>query len=142
MQATTSREESSSLLNEAENTRDTKEPSSGWKWERWIPFYCGFWTYHFGTDMLIASWLFLVASILWVVEEIEVVVVNHTHHHFIVAFNHECTLCCAILFLLGSFYFVYLSYPEELERMEYMITHEDASKLTFTERYFTGRSIY
>lgn len=128
------REENDSLLNE--NIK--KESSAGFQWERWIPFYCGFWTYHFGTDLLIASWLFLVASVLWTIMEVEVVVVG-SDHHFITAFGHECTLACSILFLLGSVYFVYLSYPEELHRMEYILTHEDASKLSFTQRYFTGR---
>jgi hypothetical protein len=129
-------EESNSLLNES---GDSSKPSAGCKWERWIPFYCGFWTYHFGTDLLIASWLFVAASVIWVVQEVEVIVDDDSNHRFIVAFNHYCTLACTILFLLGAVYFVYLSYPEELHKMEYILSHEDASKLPFMERYFTGR---
>jgi hypothetical protein len=60
-------------------------------------------------------------------------------HTFLVAFSVELTLVSAILFTLGSVYFVYLSYPEEMQRMAVLLSHEDVSKLTFIERYFTGR---
>lgn len=63
---------------------------------------------------------------------------------FPVAFNHDCTLACAVLFLLGSVYFVYLSYPEEMEHQMADLSKlvDDPSKIndmSFVERYFTGR---
>lgn len=129
--------ESASLL--SNETEEVKPESPGCKLERWIPFYPSFWSYHFGTDMLIASWCFVAGSGIWVIIELQVIITESGVHRFFVAFNHYCTLACTILFFLGSIYFVYLSYPEELQKMHYTITHEDASKLSFTQRYFTGR---
>ena len=92
--------------------------------------------------MLVASWLFVIASALWVAQEANTMVSETAVHRFAVAFNHDCTLVCAILFLLGSVYFVYLSYPEEMERQmaELQALAEPGHKeLTFGERWIWGR---
>jgi hypothetical protein len=65
--------------------------------------------------------------------------VSDSVHRFFVAFNHDLTMASASAFTLGSVYFVYLSYPEELEKMQKLLSTEDAKKLSFVERYFTGR---
>mmetsp|Transcript_6040 Transcript_6040/g.7423 ORF Transcript_6040/g.7423 Transcript_6040/m.7423 type:complete len:307 (-) Transcript_6040:59-979(-) len=130
--------ENDTLLNRDDYEDKQAPQSTGCKWERWLPFYWGFWSYHFGTDLLIASWCFVGASIIWFVLELEVILDEDKVHRFYVAFSHDCTLACTILFLIGSVYFVYLSYPEEMAKMIYILSHEDATKLSFMERYFTG----
>jgi hypothetical protein len=106
-------------------------------WKHWVPVFPEFYRYHFGTDLLIASWLFLVSTVLWVAMESDSLSSDHIHR-FIVAFNDECTLACAVLFLIGSIYFVFMSYPEEVAKMETLL-QRDVNELTFNERYFTGR---
>ena len=39
-------------------------------WKKWVPFVPDFYTYHFGTDLLLASWLFLLSSAIWVGVEV------------------------------------------------------------------------
>jgi len=111
---------------------------------KWVPFAPGYWRFHLGTDMLMASWLFVLASAMWVGVESDTIASENVKS-FPVAFNHDCTLACAVLFLLGSVYFVYLSYPEEMEHQMADLAKlaQDPSKIddmSFIERYFTGRS--
>jgi len=110
---------------------------------RWVPFAPRYWRFHLGTDMLMASWLFVLASAMWVGIESDTIATEGVTS-FPEAFNDGCTLTCAVLFLIGSVYFVYLSYPEEMERQmaELAELAQDPSKIndmSFTERYFTGR---
>ena len=51
-----------------------------------------------------------------------------------VTMSYYCGFAVSILFLFGSVYFVWLSYPEEMARMEKQIATEDASTLSFSER--------
>ena len=66
--------------------------------------------------MLIASWLFVVGSVLWLWLCCDVVVYDHTRY-FAYAFDDYLTLTSSVLFLIGSMFFVYLSYPENMFRM-------------------------
>eukprot|EP00622_Pseudochattonella_farcimen_P002111 FR736977.1.p1 GENE.FR736977.1~~FR736977.1.p1 ORF type:complete len:255 (+),score=30.53 FR736977.1:72-767(+) len=52
--------------------------------------------------------------------------------------EYYCGFACSVLFLFGSVYFVWLSYPEEMEKMQRQLVREDASQLSCVERYFTG----
>ena len=63
-------DESNPLMAFAEGAQDV-EPSNDEtaRWRRWVPFVSEFWIYHFGTDMQIASWLFLISSALWMAVE-------------------------------------------------------------------------
>jgi len=124
-------------LTDGEDARKLK-PKEPFPWYRWNPFDSKFYRYHFGTDFLVGSWLFVLSSAMWVGMEADDIATEHVHR-FAVAFNHVCTMVCAILFLLGSCYFVYMSYPEEMARMMAQISHEDVSQLSWAQRYFTGR---
>jgi hypothetical protein len=105
------------------------------------PLSGAFWKYHMGTDMLVASWLFVVGSAFWVWLCVDVVVFDHTRY-FAYAFDNYLTLTSSVLFLIGSVYFVKLSYPEAMQQMMEDLAQqggkEQAGTLTFTEKYFTG----
>lgn len=97
--------------------------------------------YHFGTDMLIASWLFLLSSLLWVVVE-SLAISTNTSHRFATTFSDWNTLTAAVLFLLGSIWFVRLSYPSEMvkmmKKMEILAAKDAAGELSWMEKYVTG----
>lgn len=102
---------------------------------------CGFWKYHFGTDMQIASWMFLISSALFIAMEVDEILDAERgidDPDIYIKVEDWCFLVMGILFTLGSIYFVILSYPAEMAAEMNKIAHEDMSKLTFLERYFTG----
>jgi len=113
-----------------------EELSSWWESQN-NPLSGAFWKYHFGTDMLIASWFFLASSVLFVAMEVDAIMEDPDTNTDITV-SYYCGFAVSILYLFGSVYFVWLSYPEEMARMEKQIATEDASTLTFSERYFTG----
>ena len=68
--------------------------------------------------------------------------VTRTTHRFFVTFDQDLTMLSASAFLVGSCYFIFLSYPEELEKTQRALdarSGQDVSKLSCMERFFTGR---
>lgn len=96
-----------------------------------------FWKYHVGTDLLLASWLFLLSAILFVAMEVDLIV-NNPNASTDLKFQFWSALVSAVLFLIGSIFFVWLSYPSEQVKMHRILALEDLSALTWTEKYFTG----
>lgn len=96
-----------------------------------------FWKYHVGTDLLVASWLFLASAILFVAMEVDLILEN-PYASTDLKFQYWSAFASAALFLVGSVFFVWLSYPSEQAKMHKIVALEDMSELTFTEKYFTG----
>ena len=54
--------------------------------------------------------------------------------------NDYTALTSSIAFVLGSVYFVYFSYPEQMAKM-YNVTPESVARMSWTERNFTGNEM-
>jgi hypothetical protein len=91
--------------------------------------------YHFGTDLLLSSWLFLLSSILFVIFAI-LEMVYASDYAYLVLF--AVVLVVTLVFTVGSYIFLLLSYPDAVDEMMGALILLDMDKLTFTERYFTG----
>lgn len=132
-------EEGASLLGNQSNSADSFVPG---KKDRLNPCTGGFWRYHFGSDALLASWCFLIGSALWVWMESDNVVTGEQLHSFAVSFDYGLTLSSAVIFTIGSAYFVYLTYPEKMQeqmaQMQEMAEKAERGELSLMQRYFTG----
>lgn len=105
-----------------------------------------FWKRHFGTDMLVATYLYLISSVFFVVLSMQVLFVelakatteqidpSTTAHYIGTAFM-------SIFFLIGNIYFIKMSYPETMMVMVYRVMTNDPAHMTFTQRYFTANEM-
>jgi hypothetical protein len=93
-----------------------------------------FWKRHFGTDFLVAAYLFLISSFSYQVLTYVKASKNPTPHAFVNA-------TAATLWTLASMYFVKLSYPETIMLMAYHVMSIDPASMTFIERYFTANEM-
>jgi len=93
---------------------------------------------HFGTDPLVGGWLFVVGSIVFLVLSALVVVREYAGHvDAPLLASAICNLAAAVLFLLGSVYFVRLSYPEAMRKFHADALAADLEALPWLERYVT-----
>jgi uncharacterized membrane protein len=90
---------------------------------------------HFGTDLLIASWLFLISSFIFVIGDM-LLLAEADDTFYIVLY--AIVLVACVVFTYGSFVFLELSYPEKLDDMIERMILMDLDKLTFWEEYFIG----
>ena len=91
-----------------------------------------------GTDMLVASWLFAISSVLYLALIVELIIDDGSRAGEIVELNNYAQLVSAILFFFGSCYFVYVSYPEAVEKAWGEMQATDLSNMSWLQRYFTG----
>ena len=85
---------------------------------------------HFGTDMQVGSWCFLISAVEYFVLAVLMIFVEETVTNW-------SSLIGSIMFVIGSVYFLYVSYPEVMMEM-FKVTPEDVEKMSWTEKYFTG----
>jgi len=103
-----------------------------------------FWVRHLGTDMLVASYLYLLSSIFYMflclhmlsmsLSNADAVDPSKVAHGIANSFG-------AILFALASVYFIKLSYPETTMIMAYRAMTKDPNTMAFIERYFTANEM-
>jgi len=93
-----------------------------------------FWKRHIGTDFLVASYLFLISSVAFMVLAINKCVEGITAHTIANAF-------ASILFTGGAIYFIKLSYPETIMLMAYRVMSIDPKDMTFFQRYFVANEM-
>lgn len=107
---------------------------------KYMPWTGGFWKFHFGTDMLMASWLFIISSLFGTGYIIDVMVTETGVHELYVRLAHWAVFATSVLFLMGCVCFLYVSYPSEMNKMMQDLERiaRDPDSLTWTERYFTG----
>lgn len=95
--------------------------------------------YHAGTDLQLGSWLFLVSSILFLIISCRYVYVGYNDYDDdFTQVNFLILLISSILFVIASGLFVYASYPQEMMKLMTRIQSQEASRLTFIEKYFIG----
>jgi hypothetical protein len=94
---------------------------------------------HLGTDALVGGWLFVVGSIVYLAFSALVVADERNDHvdHAPRLASAWCNLAAAVLFLLGSCYFVKLSYPEAMTRFHADALSADLEALPLLRRYVT-----
>ena len=92
---------------------------------------------HLGTDAQAGGWLFLAGSVMYMCWSALMVAdfIGADHAPRRVAAWSNCV--AAVLYLLGSVYFVKLSYPDTLAAFEASARDADLRKLGFVERYVT-----
>lgn len=101
---------------------------------------------HFGSDILIGTWLLVLGALLYVI--IMIYYLNYSIAYYddyyytddFIVTDDGVLLGCSIVFLLATLYFVKSSYPEEMKKFMDDVANVDTTKLTFTQRYFTGNS--
>ena len=99
------------------------------------PCTCVFWKRHFGTDALVGSYLFLFSSIVYLAYAVYLVLTDTSTT--MTAVMSWGNLTSATGFFVGSVYFCKLSYPEVGVAMVTRALREDASKMSWTTKYFT-----
>jgi hypothetical protein len=111
-----------------------------------------FWKRHFGTDALVASYLFLISSLISIfltvyflqvsVAALPMAITPLAHEIALSKIAHKFSYCISTgLFTIASLYFVKLSYPETTMLMAYHAVMTDPNTMTFTERYFTANEM-
>mmetsp|Transcript_10634 Transcript_10634/g.32700 ORF Transcript_10634/g.32700 Transcript_10634/m.32700 type:complete len:327 (-) Transcript_10634:32-1012(-) len=92
---------------------------------------------HFGTDALLGSWCLAVASALYALYGLDLVVDSWDSDDVTWVTFAWGNAVSGLLFTVGACYFVNISYPEEMERCAREALTVDVSTLTFMERTFT-----
>ena len=95
---------------------------------------------HLGTDILVGSWLFLIFSIEYFALELIFCLQAQYVDDETTDMNDYTSLTSSIAFVVGSVYFVYFSYPEQMATM-YDVTPEKVAKMSWVERTFTANEI-
>ena len=88
--------------------------------------------------MLCASWLFAFSSVLYVVMIVILIVKDGTKASEIIEINNYTQLVSALSFFFGSCYFVWVSYPEAVQKAWIEVQGVNVSEMTCLEKYFTG----
>lgn len=97
-----------------------------------------FWKRHFGSDYLIGSWCFIISTVPYVIIiALEYVWSIENGDSESAQISLLLSLIGAALYLIGSFLFLYLSYPENWQKIMKDVMEADLDKLSFIERYFT-----
>ena len=111
-----------------------------------IPKPKNFWQKHFGTDMLVASWLFILFSVEYLA--VAILYLYDGYNNFTddtasdwtsYVFYYWAQLIAALGYLVGSCFFLTFSYPESFSEM-FKISEETISNMTPLEKYVTGTS--
>jgi hypothetical protein len=98
-----------------------------------------YWQRHFGTDMLMASWLLLFGAIVYLT--IAILYLAYTDYSTVessVLFEYCAYVFSAVAYIWASILLLEISYPEVYERTIFEILTADVEKMTWTQRYFTG----
>jgi hypothetical protein len=101
---------------------------------------------HLGTDLLLGSWLFLISTILFAVvtaiQLAKVTNVNDDDDYYVDStanvFLYSLLLVVSIVFTYGSYIFVVLAYPENIDKMVTTLMTMDLTTLSMWEKYFTA----
>ena len=93
-----------------------------------------FWKRHFGTDMLVGSYLWMISSAAYMFYTIYRLK-NDMNAHTI------ANAVAGVLYTLASVYFVKLSYPENMMLMAYHVMAIDPQSMTFIDRYFMANEM-
>jgi hypothetical protein len=107
----------------------------------------GFLKVHFGTDMLMASWLFLFSSCVYTLACLLPFFRAYNGPRSV--FNAEVgigygiiTMISSLLYLDGSFYMLLMTYPEKFQRMmEKLAATSDDQSLGIYKKYFDQDSV-
>ena len=119
------------------------------------PLKKDFWKRHFGTDALVSSYLYLIASIFYMFMAFNIlkvqliyVIVNRPFQNEVDAIDASSKIAhgfanaiASILYALASVYFIKLSYPETGMLMAYRAMAVDPNSMGFVERYFTANEM-
>lgn len=112
-----------------------KRPNYGW--EIFVPCTPKFWKIHLGTDMLQASWWFVLASVCWLLMGVYMVQ-NENTKTFRENFYHACQITSATLFTIGSLFMVFMAHNMESGEFVKSAPDKDWSQVNWIERYVTG----
>ncbi len=93
--------------------------------------------FHFGTDLLVANWLMVISSLVFVVVPIFYFVYGADSNASSLV-NYVTMLVSGILVTSGSIVLLHMSYdPNAFLRLMVEMSRMDVSKMTFMEHYFT-----
>ena len=94
--------------------------------------------YHFGTDLLMACWLLFLSAILYVWFMCYLVWMSNYVDDDFDSTDYSLLLGSSVVYLVAAWYFLYTSYPEQLQQLEQENAHLDISKLSCLNHYFFG----
>lgn len=95
----------------------------------------------FGSDILVASWLFLISSISWGLMSLDLLI-TESKVPSNVSIEQWCQLISAAIFTLGSIFLVEGAHPVYLAGTKAQtISRRRAAKMSFANRYFTGTDV-
>lgn len=92
---------------------------------------------HFGTDALLGSWFLAVASLLFALYGLVLVIQSWNSDDATWVTFAWGNLASGIMFMVGSFYFVSVSYPEEMDRCAREALTVDVDTLSWMEKHVT-----
>jgi hypothetical protein len=111
-----------------------------------MPQHDSFWHTHFGTDMLLSTWLMVISSCFYEILSLLYCLRNarstdtDDESNYAVAYD-AIIFVSATTFLFASCMFLHISYPENYRELMEKLATTDISKMSFTERYFTANSL-
>lgn len=107
-----------------------------------------FWIRHFGTDSLVAGYMFLIGGTAYMFQTIlhlSRLLSTYTPETDAIAKSvlaHSISNTFAgVMIFFASIYFIKLSYPEVAMLMMYHVMIKDPDTMSFTERYFTANEM-
>jgi len=92
---------------------------------------------HFGTDALLGSWFLAAASLLFALYGLALVIESWNSDDATWVTFAWGNLASGVMFMVGSFYFVSVSYPETMDRCAREALTVDVDTLSFVEKHFT-----
>jgi len=100
-----------------------------------------FWMRHFGTDALVSAYLYLWSSVAYTLVTINSFKTSLTTADSIQQAHSLANVAAAIMYAVGSAYFIKMSYPETTMLMFYRVMTRDPNDMTFVQRYFTANEM-
>lgn len=106
-----------------------------------------FWRRHFGTDMLVSSYLMLLSSIGFLgLTSFQLVTLpkidsSSSIQEFSKLAHDIANAFAALFFAVGSVYLIKLSYPETMMLLAYRSVTVDPNTMSFWKRYFTANEM-
>jgi hypothetical protein len=109
-----------------------------------MPKAKGFWQTHLGTDMLVASWMFVIFSVIYVLICCLYLKNGYDSYSADDGMDYSskmvyywCALIASLGYLVGAVFFVKFSYPDSFSEM-FDLNQDTVDAMSTTEKYFTG----
>jgi len=93
------------------------------------------------TDLHLGAWLLLLSALIFVIVMCNIVAEAYIGGYATYVVNSDyATLASAVVFLLGTIAFLYVSYPEEFRAQVTWLSKTDPDTMTFDQKYLWGNS--